>query len=263
MGLGWFPCWGRIWMKHILFDPFGDYETAGYLRNKLAHKRPEIIKRFEHDIFRANIRIAMQYLSTREDVGYGEFCEVHRMLFGDYYPWAGQDRLQLKVGLTVSKGNTCFAGPDQIRRAVGVGLMKAENSWLMRSQVGEIMGLFAYGHPFLDGNGRAMMLVHSELCRRAGFYVDWTKTNKQDYLSSLDDEITHPGRGVLDTYLKPFIVDAPENIPDQHLLLLGIRGLDGGVDGLVEAKTSVESSEIEKFDKNRGYSYGEGKRKRP
>jgi fido (protein-threonine AMPylation protein) len=41
----------------------------------------------------------------------------------------------------------------------------------LRNRYGEkepskVMGLFAYGHPFLDGNGRTMLIIHSELCRR-------------------------------------------------------------------------------------------------
>ncbi|WP_084136082.1 Fic family protein [Pollutimonas bauzanensis] len=40
------------------------------------------------------------------------------------------------------------------------------------------MGMFAYGHPFLDGNGRTMLVVRSELCFRANMSVDWTQTQK-------------------------------------------------------------------------------------
>ncbi|WP_226981161.1 Fic family protein [Vibrio litoralis] len=28
------------------------------------------------------------------------------------------------------------------------------------------MGFFAYGHPFIDGNGRIMLIIHNELCHR-------------------------------------------------------------------------------------------------
>jgi cell filamentation protein len=36
----------------------------------------------------------------------------------------------------------------------------------MRENPGEIMGLLAFGHPFLDANGCALMAVRSDLARR-------------------------------------------------------------------------------------------------
>jgi cell filamentation protein len=70
------------------------------------------------------------------------------------------------------------------------------------------MGYLAYGHPFLDGNGRTIMVVHSLLAERAGFSIDWSATDKTAYLDALTMEIDRPGRGHLDAYLKPFVRDA-------------------------------------------------------
>ena len=39
----------------MIFDPFGDFETRGYLRNVFAEKDPAIIKRLEHQAFRQRI----------------------------------------------------------------------------------------------------------------------------------------------------------------------------------------------------------------
>jgi cell filamentation protein len=63
----------------------------------------------------------------------------------------------------------------------------------MAAKPGEVMGFFAYGHPFLDG--RTMLLVHVELCHRAGFSIEWHRTNKTHYLAAL---------GILDRYLLQF-----------------------------------------------------------
>lgn len=37
------------------FDPFGDFNTKGYLRNTLREKDPVIIKKLEHSFFEANL----------------------------------------------------------------------------------------------------------------------------------------------------------------------------------------------------------------
>ncbi len=77
----------------------------------------------------------------------------------------------------------------------------------MRKWPGEVMGAFAWGHPFLDGNGRSMLLVHTELCYRAGFAIDWIASKKSEYLDALTHELAYPRDRVLDAYLSNLIVD--------------------------------------------------------
>ena len=38
------------------FDPFGDHDTRGHLRNFAGEKDPARIKRIEHHAFAANVR---------------------------------------------------------------------------------------------------------------------------------------------------------------------------------------------------------------
>jgi len=37
------------------FDPFGDFQTAGYLLNTRKDKDPSIVKHQEHSVFRVNL----------------------------------------------------------------------------------------------------------------------------------------------------------------------------------------------------------------
>lgn len=88
------------------------------------------------------------------------------------------------------------------------------------------MGYLAFGHPFLDGNGRAIMTVHSVMAQRAGIGVNWSATSKIAYLSALSAELENPGKGILDNYLKPFIGNpiVYEGLAKQ---VLSAPGLDG------------------------------------
>jgi cell filamentation protein len=113
----------------VTFDPFGDFESRGYLRNVEQEKDLDIVRRLEH------------------------------VSFKDF----------------------------------------------MRQKPGEIMGYLAFGHPFLDGNRRTIMVVHSILAQRAGISIDWGSINKKEYLNALTQEIDNPGKGILDKYLKPFV----------------------------------------------------------
>ena len=75
----------------------------------------------------------------------------------------------------------------------------------MRSKPGTVLGNLAYAHPFLDGNGRTILTVHAELCRRAGIHIAWREVDKATYLIALTQEINDPSQGHLDRFLAPFI----------------------------------------------------------
>ena len=96
----------------------------------------------------------------------------------------------------------------------------------MGEKPGEIMGYLAYAHPFLDGNGRTIVVIHAVLAQRAGLSIDWASTGKADYLSALTEELDDPGKGHLDAYLKPFIRKA---VTDDRLAgaIVQAPGLDG------------------------------------
>lgn len=240
-----------------MFDPFGDFESAGYLRNVRKDKQEPDIKKFEHNVFRANLEDALDYLSKRKTIEYNDFLEVHRILFSDYYPWAGQDRQSTAPHKAINKGNVSFCHPQDIRRAVDYGLQLGQNKKTMLPKLGEVMGLFAYGHPFLDGNGRTMLLVHHELAHRAGFSVRWEAANKQDYLSALTQEICSPGQGHLDGYLLQFKADSLER-GYWGERIFSMRGLDGSDDVRDQARSISDPDALEKyrqFEAKRAYRY--------
>lgn len=210
-----------------MFDPFKDFEQAGYLRNRFKEKDPDIVRELEHTMFRTGLDDAIHYLSQKQHITYADFKAVHKILFSEFYPWAGQDRNQITPNLAISKADTHFCHPADIERAIVAGLKIGNDKEQMLKRPGEVMGYFAYGHPFLDGNGRTILIIHSELCHRAGFCIDWPQTQKKDYLTALSKEIASPRKNHLDSYLSNFIV------PKRDRLAWGgsigdIKGLDGG-----------------------------------
>lgn len=127
----------------------------------------------------------------------------------------------------------------------------------MASRPGEVMGLFAYGHPFLDGNGRTMLLVHMELCHRAGFSIAWERTSKADYLMALTQEIETPGCFILDNYLTTFTGPKLERGTwgDNIHAMSGLDGMDDGnqTDGNISDPLVAERHR--RFEEKRNYSY--------
>jgi len=176
----------------VTFDPFGDFETRGYLRNIAKAKDRVLVQRLQHNSFLTGIDAGLRYLETRSFLTYVDVLQTHKTLFEAVFPWAGEDRLTNAPAIFVNKGTVLFAHPKDIRRAVGHALVKGQDKAFMAERPGEIMGYLAYGHPFLDGNGRTIMLVHAELARRAGFGIDWSATDKEQYLAALAQEIETP-----------------------------------------------------------------------
>lgn len=210
----------------MIFDPFGDFQNRGYLRNVAGEKDLEIVRRLEHTSFTTGLEAALDNLMGRESLSYDEVLETHRILFDAIYPWAGQDRLQNAPDIAVSKGPILFAHPQSIRKAIEYALEHGQNPATMAAKPGEIMGYLAYGHPFLDGNGRTIMVVHSVLAARAGIIIDWSATDKNAYLAALTTELDEPGRGHLDSHLRPF---ARKMLPAENLAdaIAQAPGLDG------------------------------------
>lgn len=100
-----------------------------------------------------------------------------------------------------------------------------------------------------------MLLVHTVLCDRAKFSIDWHRTSKHDYLSALASEIAEPGKEILDVYLRNFI--APPHAPGEwEIAVQSIKGLDGGEGGdTVEGRFSdpAVSRKYREFEQGRGY----------
>lgn len=208
----------------MTFDVFGDFETRGYLRNVAGLKDLQQVKRLEYISFQAGLEDAMQALSKPGPLTYQNILDTHRTLFSPVYPWAGQDRTVTAPSTTVTKaGIAFFADPWEIRRAAEHGLAVGADA--IAKKPGEVIGYLAYAHPFLEGNGRTIMLVHSEMCRRAGIHVDWQQVGKADYLKALSDELLRPGKGSLDRYLSPHIREHRLELPEIRTQLGELKGL--------------------------------------
>ena len=109
----------------------------------------------------------------------------------------------------------------------------------MIARPGCVIGHLAFGHPFLDGNGRTILTVHSIMAQRAGISVDWSATDQATYLDALTEEIENPKAGVLDDYLKQFIGEAVAY--DQLAVqVTGAPGLDRGAQANEVAGNSAE-----------------------
>jgi cell filamentation protein len=220
----------------LIFDPFGDFAECGYLRNCNQEKDLDKVKILEHFAFQNRLDDALEYLSVLQQLSYVDVLQTHKILFGDLYPWAGQDRKITAPGIAVSKGEVLFAHPQEIKLAVDYALLKGQDTAFMINKPGEVMGYLAHGHPFLDGNGRTIMVVHTVLAQRAGLSIDWKRSTKNDYLTALTKELERPGKGHLDSYLNRL-----RGKPIGRMNLSGHLNQVQGLNGLNDAASMAEN----------------------
>lgn len=60
----------------MTFDPFGDFETEGYLRNSLKLKDPVEVKESEHLSFEASIEDALAHLAKKDPSTIKRYSEL-------------------------------------------------------------------------------------------------------------------------------------------------------------------------------------------
>lgn len=173
----------------MTFDPFGDFEQAGYLRNFAKTKDEKKIKELEHQFFLAHLPTTLDWLAT-QPLTYDTLLEIHKRIFAGLYPWAGCDRLELTPTRTVTKGSTCFAVPQDIQFI----FLKA----LDQPTPERVLAGLALAHPFLDGNGRAIFLFFGEHLRRQGYLVRFDQIPKVEFLNALSQGIDGDVRALRD-----------------------------------------------------------------
>jgi hypothetical protein len=116
-----------------MFDPFGDFETAGYLRNTSAEKDVSVVKAVEHTLFRAQLPEAFAFLGKCRTIGYEDFLHVHHLLFSGLYPWAGQDRAAVMPEKAIStRAARSSAGKARRLSTSGPSVGSRSTAWRSR-----------------------------------------------------------------------------------------------------------------------------------
>ena len=104
--------------------------------------------------------------------------QIHAYIFGGLYDFAGKIRTK-----TISKGNTLFCLAEYLPQNLKEIEQMPENTF------DEIVDKYVemnVAHPFMEGNGRSTrMWLDLIFKKRLGLCVDWSKINKNDYLSAM------------------------------------------------------------------------------
>lgn len=163
------------------------YPNSNVLRNKLNITDSEALAAAEREI--TSLRLAsasMQPIKGRFDLKHLQ--KIHKSLFSDLYPWAGQLR-----HVNISKGNQfCLAMNLTTYADTLFGKLEREHYLIgctecvphrMAYYLSEINVL----HPFREGNGRTQRLFIEYLAGVAGCQVDFSDVTAREMIVASAD----------------------------------------------------------------------------
>ena len=131
-------------------------------------------KKKAYDLYKTN-------LIEDEEIGKTvSLKKIHAYLFEGLYPFAGQIRTK-----TISKGGFVFANGDFLPQVL------KDIDKMPDSTFPEIVDKYIemnIAHPFMEGNGRSTRIWLDLLLKdRLKKCIDWSKIEKDDYLSAMKD----------------------------------------------------------------------------
>lgn len=111
---------------------------------------------------------------------------IHRSIFQDIYPWAGQLRT-----VNIAKGNQ-FCNCMYLEVGFESVYSKLKNDSFLLSispeHITEKLAFYLGGvnviHPFREGNGRAQRAYISSLAKAAGYHVDFTNVTAREMIEA-------------------------------------------------------------------------------
>ena len=151
-----------------LENKLGITDSAELAREEEMRSKKKAIWLFEEGI-----------LDTLDAGSLATLKEIHKILFGEIYEFAGEIR---KVNL--AKGNFRFAPLMYLEAAL------ANIEKMPQSDYDEIIEKYVemnIAHPFREGNGRSMRIwLDHMLKKEIGKVVDWRLVDKEDYLLAME-----------------------------------------------------------------------------
>jgi len=156
-------------------DPYS-YPGTDVLRNHFGIRDATELAQRESGLTAVRIaELERRFISGDYDTAHLQ--AVHRKIFADLYPWAGELRT-----VKIAKGGSVFALPQHVTPYLTGVLSDLANEERLRGLerddfVTRIAHYFAElnaVHPFREGNGRTQRAFLGHIASEAGYPIDWT-----------------------------------------------------------------------------------------
>jgi len=162
------------------------YPGTDVLINFADLREPKQLEAFERMVtYQRGIELELSPMRGQFD--FAHLCLIHRHLFSDIYPFAGQLRDE-----DIAKGSFRFASVEYIKPEADrlFQELKEENHLVglsreqLPARLAHYMAELNVLHPFRDGNGRAQREFIRSLALRSGYQMDWSRVKPSEILSA-------------------------------------------------------------------------------
>jgi cell filamentation protein len=170
-------------------DPCVD--ANGVLVNLLGIRDTASLNIAEADLSSARL-IELRERPIQGSFDLAHLCAIHRHIFQDVYPWAGQPRV-----VDIGKGDSMFLAHHQIAaRFQGVTRRLAGTRWLAdfrgdlagySHEAGIVVAEINLIHAFREGNGRTQREFLASLAAEAGFEINWASVSPQAMITACSE----------------------------------------------------------------------------
>jgi len=152
----------------VLENKLGLTNSADLAREEERISKTKAVKMFETG-----------FLNELEAGKFETLSKIHKYLFEDIYPFAGEIRSE-----NIAKGNFRFAPVMYLKTSL------EHIDSMPQSNFDEIVEKYVemnVAHPFREGNGRSTRIwLDLILKKEIGKVVDWNKVDKEDYLLAME-----------------------------------------------------------------------------
>ena len=163
------------------------YPNSNVLINKLDLKNAKRLEKAEKMIVLAKLYDLRQG-KIKGNFDKAHFISIHKYLFEDLYPFAGEFRKE-----NIAKDSFSFAEWEFIESELDRLLIKLkEENYLkglnqedMAKRLSFYMSELNVLHPFREGNGRVIREFIRELAFKNDYIIDYTKTTSQELLDAM------------------------------------------------------------------------------
>lgn len=167
------------------------YPDSNVLKNHFSIRDNHELKELEAEITLVRQKALLEKpIAGRFTVSH--LCRIHKMLFGDIYPFAGRFRRE-----DIMKGQTRFLSHEQIPSKVRnlLSELQSEN-YLLGMEFEMLVERSAYYfaelnyiHPFREGNGRAIREFMRLLFDKNGYEVNWKAVSEDQLLCAMEESV--------------------------------------------------------------------------
>jgi len=173
-------------------DPYL-YPGTDVLRNKAGIRDPVKLARFEANAAGHRL-LELEERPTRGNFDVPHVKAVHKYIFQDIFPWAGEFRT-----VNISKGGHLFGMCAFIESALSELLarlpkenhLKGLDPTAFSARAGFYLSEINAIHPFREGNGRTQREFLRQLGAAAGYSLDWRNiTRDQMTAASIESFLT-------------------------------------------------------------------------